>query len=60
MPSTGYPTGKTGSQGRSTWAAFWLILLGVGMIAGGAFLVYKYRIRVSTAAPSHFGVVIGC
>ena len=36
---------KTGSQGRSTWAAFWLILLGVVMIAGGAFLVYKYRIR---------------
>jgi len=60
IPSTGLPTGKTGSQGRSTWAAFWLILLGVVMIAGGAFLVYKYRIRVSSAAFFHFGVVIGC
>ena len=60
MPSTGLPTGKTGSQGRSTWAAFWLILLGVVMIAGGAFLVYKYRIRVSSSAFSHFGGVIGC
>ena len=40
MSSTGLPTGKTGSQGRSTWAAFWLILLGVVMIAG---LMYMKR-----------------
>jgi len=58
MSSTGLPTGKIGSQGRSTWAAFWLIILGVVMISGGAFLVYKYRIRVSSAALFHFGVCI--
>lgn len=56
MPSNGLPTGKIGSQGRSTWAAFWLILLGVVMISGGAFLVYKYRIRVSSATFFHFAV----
>ncbi|KAK7308798.1 hypothetical protein RJT34_05042 [Clitoria ternatea] len=36
---------KAASQGRSTWAALWLILIGIAMIAGGAYLVYKYRIR---------------
>ena len=45
---TGYPAGKTASQeGRSAWAAFWVILVGLVVAAAGAYLVYKYRIRVS-------------
>ncbi|MCI24385.1 vacuolar-sorting receptor 1-like, partial [Trifolium medium] len=51
---------QTASQAKSSWAAFWVILIGLGMIAGGGFLVYKYRIRVSSSAFSYFGDVIGC
>lgn len=40
-------SGKTAAQGRSAWAAFWVILIGLGIAAGGAYLVYKYRLRVS-------------
>uniref|UniRef100_A0A1J3K660 Vacuolar-sorting receptor 3 n=1 Tax=Noccaea caerulescens TaxID=107243 RepID=A0A1J3K660_NOCCA len=36
---------KTGSQVRSAWAAVWLIMLSLGLSAGGAYLVYKYRLR---------------
>ncbi|RDX88078.1 Vacuolar-sorting receptor 1, partial [Mucuna pruriens] len=37
---------KTASQeGRSAWAAFWVILIGLVVAAAGAYLVYKYRIR---------------
>ncbi|CAN7090201.1 unnamed protein product [Brassica rapa subsp. narinosa] len=36
---------KTGSQVRSAWAAVWLIMLSLGLAAGGAYLVYKYRLR---------------
>ncbi|KAL1296132.1 hypothetical protein AAHE18_19G261300 [Arachis hypogaea] len=37
---------KTASQGgKSVWAAFWVILLGLLLTAAGAYLVYKYRIR---------------
>ncbi|KAG4907664.1 hypothetical protein JHK86_056148 [Glycine max] len=37
---------KTASQeGRSAWAAFWVILVGLVVAAAGAYLVYKYRIR---------------
>jgi len=43
-----YSAGKTASQeGRSAWAAFWVILIGLVVAAAGAYLVYKYRIRVS-------------
>ncbi|CAN7103690.1 unnamed protein product [Brassica rapa subsp. narinosa] len=34
-----------GSQVRSAWAAVWLIMLSLGLAAGGAYLVYKYRLR---------------
>lgn len=39
--------GKTARETRSAWAAVWIILLGLAMAAGGAYLVYKYRLRVS-------------
>lgn len=37
---------KTASQGgRSAWAAFWVIIAGLVLSAGGGYLIYKYRIR---------------
>ncbi|CAM8899228.1 unnamed protein product [Rhodiola kirilowii] len=36
---------KSGSEVKSVWTAFWIILIGLTMAAGGAYLVYKYRIR---------------
>ncbi|KAE8691518.1 Vacuolar-sorting receptor 1 [Hibiscus syriacus] len=36
---------KTGTEVRSAWAAVWVILIGLGMADGGAYLVYKYRLR---------------
>ncbi|KAK9044246.1 hypothetical protein V6N11_072561 [Hibiscus sabdariffa] len=36
---------KTGTEVRSAWAAVWVILLGLAMTGGGAYLVYKYRLR---------------
>ncbi|OIV91141.1 hypothetical protein TanjilG_30363 [Lupinus angustifolius] len=37
---------KTASQqGKSAWAALWVIFVGLVVAAGGAYLVYKYRIR---------------
>lgn len=30
---------------KSAWAAVWVILIGLGVVAGGAYLVYKYRLR---------------
>lgn len=40
-------TGKRATEARSAWTAVWVILLGLAMAAGGAYLVYKYRLRVS-------------
>lgn len=40
--------GKTsGGSKSSAWAAVWVILIGLAMASGGAYLVYKYRLRVS-------------
>uniref|UniRef100_A0A7N0TVG5 EGF-like domain-containing protein n=1 Tax=Kalanchoe fedtschenkoi TaxID=63787 RepID=A0A7N0TVG5_KALFE len=36
---------KSASEVKSAWTAFWVILIGLGMAAGGAYLIYKYRIR---------------
>ncbi|OVA17102.1 EGF-like calcium-binding domain [Macleaya cordata] len=36
---------KRASGGRTAWAAFWVIFVGLVMAAGGAYLVYKYRLR---------------
>lgn len=36
---------KSASQPKSAWAAVWVILIGLAMAAGGAYLVYKYRLR---------------
>ncbi|CAI0472027.1 unnamed protein product [Linum tenue] len=30
---------------RSAWAAVWVIFIGLGMAAGGGYLIYKYRLR---------------
>lgn len=40
-------SGKSGTEVRSAWAAMWVILIGLAMAGGGAYLVYKYRLRVS-------------
>ncbi|KAJ6906809.1 hypothetical protein NC652_024267 [Populus alba x Populus x berolinensis] len=36
---------KSGTEGRSAWAAVWVILLGLVMAGGGGYLIYKYRLR---------------
>ncbi|KAF5183208.1 Vacuolar-sorting receptor [Thalictrum thalictroides] len=36
---------KKASEGKSAWTAVWVILIGLAMAAGGAYLIYKYRIR---------------
>ncbi|KAL8541583.1 hypothetical protein ACS0TY_002738 [Phlomoides rotata] len=33
------------SEAKSAWTAIWIILIGVGLAAGGAYLVYKHRLR---------------
>ncbi|KAL0412627.1 UNVERIFIED_CONTAM: Vacuolar-sorting receptor 3 [Sesamum radiatum] len=37
--------GKTTAEVKSAWTAVWIILIGLAMAAGGAYLVYKYRLR---------------
>ncbi|MCH99916.1 vacuolar-sorting receptor 1-like, partial [Trifolium medium] len=32
-------------EGKSAWAAFWVIVIGLVLAASGGYLVYKYRIR---------------
>ena len=39
--------GKSGTEVKSAWAAVWVILIGLAMAGGGAYIVYKYRLRVS-------------
>ncbi|KAI4342037.1 hypothetical protein MLD38_026699 [Melastoma candidum] len=36
---------KTGAEPRSSWTAFWVIVIGLAMAAAGGFLIYKYRLR---------------
>ncbi|XWS63001.1 hypothetical protein CRYUN_Cryun06bG0059000 [Craigia yunnanensis] len=36
---------KSGTEVRSAWAAVWVILIGLAMAGGGAYCVYKYRLR---------------
>lgn len=43
----GHSAGKNARETKSAWAAVWVILIGLAMAAGGAYLVYKYRLRVS-------------
>ncbi|KAK1385455.1 Vacuolar-sorting receptor 3-like protein [Heracleum sosnowskyi] len=35
----------TATEGKSAWTAVWVILIGLAMAAGGAYMVYKYRLR---------------
>ena len=36
---------KSAAQAKSAWAAVWLSLIGLAMVAAGGYLFYKYRIR---------------
>ncbi|KAI0525069.1 hypothetical protein KFK09_004459 [Dendrobium nobile] len=36
---------KKVGEARATWAAVWIILIVLAAIAGGAYMVYKYRLR---------------
>ncbi|KAL6502463.1 Vacuolar-sorting receptor 3 [Orobanche hederae] len=36
---------KRASEVKSAWTAVWVIFLGLAMAAGGAYLVYRYRLR---------------
>ncbi|CAL5358111.1 unnamed protein product [Camellia sinensis] len=36
---------KRATEVRSSWAAVWVILIGLAVAAGGAYTVYKYRLR---------------
>ncbi|KAL5706826.1 Vacuolar-sorting receptor 3 [Ranunculus cassubicifolius] len=36
---------KKASEGKTAWTAVWVILIGLAMAAGGAYLIYKYRLR---------------
>ncbi|XP_065637183.1 vacuolar-sorting receptor 4 [Quercus suber] len=36
---------KRANETKSAWAAVWIILIGLAMAGGGAYLVYKYRLR---------------
>ncbi|KAL3814311.1 hypothetical protein ACJIZ3_015579 [Penstemon smallii] len=36
---------KRSTEVKSAWAAVWIILIGLAMAGGGAYLVYKYRLR---------------
>ncbi|KAK1385458.1 EGF-like domain-containing protein [Heracleum sosnowskyi] len=37
---------NTATEGKSAWTAVWVILIGLAMAAGGAYMVYKYRLRL--------------
>lgn len=41
-----YP-GKRAGEGKSAWAAFWVIVIGLALAAACGYLIYKYRLRVS-------------
>lgn len=43
---------------KSAWTAVWIILIGLGMASAGAYLVYKYRLRVSYIR--HLNVTYKC
>ncbi|KAL8172275.1 hypothetical protein V2J09_024079 [Rumex salicifolius] len=36
---------KSAAESKSTWAAVWFILIGLAVAAGGAYILYKYRLR---------------
>lgn len=36
---------KNASGAKSSWSFFWVILIGLAIAAGGAYMVYKYRLR---------------
>ncbi|KAA0044343.1 vacuolar-sorting receptor 4-like isoform X2 [Cucumis melo var. makuwa] len=36
---------KNASAAKSSWSFFWVILIGLAIAAGGAYMVYKYRLR---------------
>ncbi|CAK9322205.1 unnamed protein product [Citrullus colocynthis] len=36
---------KNARAAKSSWSFFWVILIGLAIAAGGAYMVYKYRLR---------------
>lgn len=38
--------GKRATEVRSGWTAFWIIIIGLAMASVGAYLIYRYRLRV--------------
>lgn len=36
---------KNSEEGKSAWTAVWVIVIGLAIAAGGAYLIYKYRLR---------------
>ncbi|GER36911.1 vacuolar-sorting receptor [Striga asiatica] len=36
---------KRTTEVKSSWTAVWIILIGLAMASGGAYLIYKYRLR---------------
>lgn len=42
--------GERGTETRSGWVAFWVIVIGLAMAAAGGYLINKYRLRVSCFA----------
>ena len=52
------PVGKTVAETKSAWAAVWVILIGLAMAAGGAYIIYKYRIRVSMVPIYHIDLFV--
>lgn len=43
---------------RSAWTAVWIIVLGLGIAGGGAYLIYKHRLRVSILYYIHLVLVV--
>ena len=45
--------GKAASEAKTTWAAAWVILIILAVTSVGAYIVYKYRLRVSCLQHSY-------
>eukprot|EP00258_Populus_trichocarpa_P023125 XP_024439144.1 vacuolar-sorting receptor 3 isoform X1 [Populus trichocarpa] len=47
---------KSGTEVKSAWTVVWVIFIGLAMAAGGGYLVYKHKLRVSMV-PSIFSLL---
>lgn len=39
--------GKNGAEVKYGWGSVWIVLIVLGLVGGGGYLVYKQRLRVS-------------